>query len=330
MSEIVMDIYSYSSQTGEFLKALSADKDPKGDGYLMPSHTTSIAPPVAPEHQVAVFDEESWQLVPDYRGTEYWMPTGQCFEITQLGIAPPVNALFEPPVLPSLTVYSYHMETLEYTGPVEADPDPMAPGEYLVPAQATRVEPPATGEHQVAVFVGDDWEIRDDYRGTEYWLADRSQHQIKIIGEVPPEDALYEEPPEPQKPLLERKEDLKRELDEAADAARARFVSPGALIDKEYELALKQANEWLAAGMPSPVPSAVESGIAASGGVLTAEQAAQEIVDTAAAWDDVLLRIRAQRLAGKAAVNAAGESDDLQAVAQEYFAQLEAIKPEVV
>lgn len=226
-----------------------------------------------------------------------------------------------------MEIYNFHPSTGEFLDRSKADPDPVQDGAWLIPAFAVAKQPPATGEHQVAVFVGDSWEIRDDYRGTEYWLADRTQHKIKAIGEVPPVDALYEEPPEPEKPLLERKEDLKRQIDEAADAARSRFVSPGALIDKEYELALKQAKEWLAAGMPSPVPSAVESGIAASGGVLTAEQAAQEIIDTAAAWDDVLLRVRALRLAGKAAVDAAGESDDLQAIAQEYFAQLEAIKP---
>lgn len=119
-------------------------------------------------------------------------------------------------------------------------------------------------------------------------------------------------------------------IDIAADLARRRFVSPGDLIEKEYEVALQQAKDWLAAGMPDPVPSAVQSGVAASNSTLTAEQAARQIVDMAAAWEGVLMATREIRLTGKAAVNAAADDADFDAVAQPFLDQLEAIRPEAL
>lgn len=58
---------------------------------------------------------------------------------------------------------------------------------------------------------------------------------------------------------------------------------------------------------------------------IVAEQAAQDILDTGAAWMSALSAIRQARLLGKAAVDAAADAADFDAVAAPYIAQLEAI-----
>lgn len=44
----------------------------------------------------------------------------------------------------SMNVYHYHPTTGEYVGQSEADPSPLEPGVFLVPAYATSVAPPST------------------------------------------------------------------------------------------------------------------------------------------------------------------------------------------
>lgn len=230
-------------------------------------------------------------------------------------------------------IYFYGRKTLEFLGVGKADTNPAVDDGWLIPACATRTPPPLPiPENKAAAYdaTDDSWLLVDDYRGIEYWLADRSHYKIDALGEKPPADALFEEPSEPEKPVAERKADLCKKIDLAADEARKRFVSPGDLIEKEYEVALQQAKDWLDAGMPDPVPSAVQSGMAASNNTLTAEQAAQQILDMAAAWEGVLMATREVRLTGKAAVNAAADDADFDAVAQPFLGQLEAIKPGVV
>lgn len=58
------------------------------------------------------------------------------------------------------------------------------------------VEPPATGQNEIAVANSEltDWEIKPYYVGTTFWLPDGSEHTIAEIGEIPPENALYEKP----------------------------------------------------------------------------------------------------------------------------------------
>ena len=88
--------------------------------------------------------------------------------------------------------YRYNPDTLEYEHPVTCQPNPARLGEFLIPPSATELKPPSAGGHKVAVFQSDNsnWTVKPDYRGTEYWLPDGSQHKIEHIGEVPPDNAL--------------------------------------------------------------------------------------------------------------------------------------------
>ena len=94
--------------------------------------------------------------------------------------------------------YRYNPDTLEYEHPVICQPNPARPGEFLIPPSATELEPLSVGNHEAAVFQPDSkrWTVKPDYRKTEYWLPDGSHHVIEQIGEVPPENALDEPPPD--------------------------------------------------------------------------------------------------------------------------------------
>ena len=94
------------------------------------------------------------------------------------------------------TVYEYDENGL-YTGETTAEPSPREKDVWLIPANATELEPPITGEHECAVFRNGRWSVRYDYRGTTYWLPDGTEHTITETGMIVPEGALTE-PPAPK------------------------------------------------------------------------------------------------------------------------------------
>lgn len=51
-----------------------------------------------------------------------------------------------------MKVYNYNSSTKFYTFEEEADPDPLLPGRWLIPAWATKVKPPEVKENEVACF----------------------------------------------------------------------------------------------------------------------------------------------------------------------------------
>ena len=93
--------------------------------------------------------------------------------------------------------YRYNPDTLEYEHPVICQPNPARPGEFLIPPSATEHKPPSTGDHEAAIFQSDsnNWIVKPNFRGTEYWLPDGTHHKIKQIGEIPPKNALDKPPP---------------------------------------------------------------------------------------------------------------------------------------
>ncbi|WP_300067692.1 hypothetical protein [uncultured Ruegeria sp.] len=148
--------------------------------------------------------------------------------------------------------HSYHPETGAYVATGEARLDPLDHQPYL-PADATLIAPPDTGENQVAVWADDAWTIQPDYRGTEYWLADGSHHTIIEIGVEPPADALDEEPELPLYP----------------DRAAARSAMVAGIDELLSEIA-GQVPEFERASWPSKA----EAARAVSAGAARADQAA--------------------------------------------------------
>lgn len=124
--------------------------------------------------------------------------------------------------------------------------------------------------------------------------------------------------------IAEHRQCAKDSLDQAAGRARMRFVSPGDLVDQEYREAEAAAKAYKDAGYTGIVPVAVQCWADATG--QTAAWAADDILAAGQQLRDVLASIRAKRLAGKAAVDAALDAD-IESTAAQYIAQLDAMAP---
>lgn len=86
-----------------------------------------------------------------------------------------------------MNLYNYDKNTKEYLSITLASADPMETkirGEFvpLVPACATLIEPPKTGENEVAIFNGKVWEIKKDFR-VSHKICDEN-FNIKDITEI--------------------------------------------------------------------------------------------------------------------------------------------------
>lgn len=89
-----------------------------------------------------------------------------------------------------MNLYNYDKNTKEYLSTTLASADPMETkikGEFvpLVPAYATLLEPPTTGENEVAIFNGKVWEIKKDFR-VSHKICDENFNikDITKIGEI--------------------------------------------------------------------------------------------------------------------------------------------------
>lgn len=60
-----------------------------------------------------------------------------------------------------MQIYHYHPESGEYMGTGMADPSPLQPGVWLIPAHATQVIPPVPVAGKVRRFVAGAWEYAD-------------------------------------------------------------------------------------------------------------------------------------------------------------------------
>lgn len=86
-----------------------------------------------------------------------------------------------------MNLYNYDKNTKEYLSTTLASADPLETkikGEFvpLVPACATVIEPPKTGENEVAIFNGKVWEIKKDFR-VSHKICDEN-FNIKDITEI--------------------------------------------------------------------------------------------------------------------------------------------------
>lgn len=96
----------------------------------------------------------------------------------------------------SLTVYQTDVDGY-LVEPIEADEDPLEPGNWLIPAGCVGTKPPLLAANEAARWANGAWSKVPDFRGTVYWLSDGSRHEITTRGVAPPADALSAEPPAP-------------------------------------------------------------------------------------------------------------------------------------
>lgn len=116
-----------------------------------------------------------------------------------------------------MEIYNYHRETGEFISATQARPNPEDAGQFLIPAFATQIRPPAIKDKEAAVFNGSVWQVMPDYRETTYWLPDGTENTITALNMPIPEDALLEKPV--------RQSTLKEQID-------ALSISIDAFLDK--------------------------------------------------------------------------------------------------
>jgi len=88
------------------------------------------------------------------------------------------------------TVYQTDVDGL-YMYPTVANELDLAPGYYNIPYGAYEDEPPAAPDGMVARRVGDEWELVQDHRRTELWLATGALYTIGQETEVDGETVSY-------------------------------------------------------------------------------------------------------------------------------------------
>lgn len=96
------------------------------------------------------------------------------------------------------TIHHFDPVTLEYKGSQQAQPDPLEPSKYLLPAHSTTIPP--VGEEkpgEVEVFRDNAWTYVADQRGSYWDKEDKSRHVIDIPGDEAPASWTASEPSDP-------------------------------------------------------------------------------------------------------------------------------------
>lgn len=97
-----------------------------------------------------------------------------------------------------MQIYNYDPLTLEFLFSGLADPDPLDAGNWLIPADATTIEPLPKIQNKVSCFNKDteSWEYKADYRGEVWYMLNGDKLTIERIDQLP-EDSWTKEPPPP-------------------------------------------------------------------------------------------------------------------------------------
>lgn len=112
-------------------------------------------------------------------------------------------------------------ETGEYLGSCKADPSPLEPGVWLLPAHCVTDAPPVAGQGQAVLRENGAWTIVADHRGaTVYHTATGEPRTWLLLGALPADYTLTA--PES---AFDKWEDGQWHLDEAAQLAAAKALS---------------------------------------------------------------------------------------------------------
>jgi hypothetical protein len=94
-----------------------------------------------------------------------------------------------------MKIYNYHPDYKYFYCESEADPSPLEPGVFLIPAHATDIKPPTCELYQIQIFNETSWDIIEDKRGTYYSI--QTQQVIENYNPlISPENATTQQPPE--------------------------------------------------------------------------------------------------------------------------------------
>lgn len=164
------------------------------------------------------------------------------------------------------TAYGYDDSGL-FTHSETCSPDPLESeqkGEavWLIPANATLIEPPASIEKHVRVFKNGVWTQVEDNRGTEYWLPgdtwQTEPRKMEDLGPLP-DGSLLERP---EKPFSQLKIEKLNEINVIYQQAIA-TLTPTYPDDERltFDKQEQEARSWLADNStPTPFVDALAAG----------------------------------------------------------------------
>lgn len=115
-------------------------------------------------------------------------------------------------------------------------------------------------------------------------------------------------------------------IDEAAGAARARFITVTPGQEATYITKYEQAKQFRDAGFLGDAPPFIAAEAAAR--MITAQAVAEEVISVAVPWETIIgPRIEALRMAGKSQIVTASTQQDVDALTRQFVSQLQEIKP---
>lgn len=95
-----MKIYNAHPETREYIGEGFADPDPLDIGnWLIPAYAYKEPPPIAGLNEVVRRDKSgtAWELVPDFRGTVYYVDSPTPHVIEEIGVTIPQDSTSTPP-----------------------------------------------------------------------------------------------------------------------------------------------------------------------------------------------------------------------------------------
>jgi hypothetical protein len=93
-----------------------------------------------------------------------------------------------------MQIWNYHPITGELLGPGVADPNPMEPGEWIMPAHATTASPGDPRAGHVYQFSGSAWQSVPDHRGEMWWRADAEFNTEPVLIDLIGDPAEFDPP----------------------------------------------------------------------------------------------------------------------------------------
>lgn len=134
-----------------------------------------------------------------------------------------------------MTKYYHHDHAGIYLGSSAADPDPRNEGAFMPPPyNAVLDAPPDRGSNQAARRIDGAWVLIPDFRGREYWSADRTKHVIVEVGIQPPTDALDADPGPTAAELWANHQDAAQAALDSSDRVAVRCMKAGVLYPAEW------------------------------------------------------------------------------------------------
>ena len=111
-----------------------------------------------------------------------------------------------------MKIYNYHSDTGEFVGSSDANRDPLEEKVmYLIPANATTVEPPTPDALQVAVWNGTGWVTMPDHRWETWYNVETGEPvEIEDIG-TPPTSLTPDAPPVPEPTYIQLRSEAYRD-----------------------------------------------------------------------------------------------------------------------